>query len=159
MNQKNVLPWLIGGVLIVVGIVVLRPSSDQPTADLKPTELETSLDSSNDTQMTPTKYTPYSPVVFDAASSTRRVLFFYASWCGECRPVDAELTKRLDDIPEDVTVIRVNYNDPDTDQNEKDLAVGYGVTYQHTFVQIDSDGKEVEKWNGGGLDTLLSKIQ
>ena len=62
-------------------------------------------------------------------------------------------------IPKDVIVIRTNYNDPNTDQEEKDLAKKYGITYQHTFVQIDSTGKEIAKWNGGQTDELTANIK
>lgn len=109
-----------------------------------------------DDKMSDSRYAEYSKVVLDGAVNNRRVLFFYASWCPTCRPADADLKENTSKIPEDVTVIRVNYNDPETDQEEKDLAKKYGITYQHTFVQIDSTGKEVTKWNGGQIDELLS---
>ena len=105
------------------------------------------------------RYLPYSKDVLDQAAGNRRVLFFYANWCPTCRPTDANFQENISKIPEDVTVIRVNFNDPETDQEEKDLAKKYAVTYQHTFVQIDSQGKEVTKWNGGQTDELLSKIK
>lgn len=112
-----------------------------------------------DDKMTQDSYVPYSKTAFDAAAGTRRVLFFYANWCPTCKPADASFTQNMNQIPEDVTVIRVNYNDPETDQEEKDLAKQYGVTYQHTFVQIDATGAVVTKWNGGQLAELLSKVQ
>jgi thiol-disulfide isomerase/thioredoxin len=87
------------------------------------------------------------------------VLFFYANWCPTCIPVDKEFKAMEEKIPEGVTVIRVNYNDPDTDSNEKELSKKYGITYQHTFVQIDADGNEITKWNGGAIDELLSNIK
>ncbi len=105
------------------------------------------------------RYIEYSKAVFDPAADKRRVLYFYASWCPTCRPADADFWKNSGKFPEDVVVIRVNYNDPDTDGEEKDLAKKYGITYQHTFVQIDSQGKEITKWNGGQTDELLSKIK
>ncbi len=105
------------------------------------------------------RYVHYGQSALDSASNNRRVLFFYASWCPTCKPADASFTQNASKIPEDVTLVRVNYNDPDTDQEEKDLAKKYGITYQHTFVQIDSAGKEVTKWNGGQIDELLSNIK
>ncbi len=105
------------------------------------------------------RYVTYSKSNFDNAASNRRVLFFYASWCPTCKPADADLTESASKIPSDVTVIRVNYNDPETDQEEKDLSKKYGITYQHTFVQIDSQGNEVTKWNGGKTDGLLANIK
>lgn len=105
------------------------------------------------------RYVEYSKAALVGASNNRRVLFFYASWCPTCKPTDADLSANKSKIPADVTVIRVNYNDPETDQEEKDLAKKYGITYQHTFVQIDGQGKEVTKWNGGKTEELLAKIK
>lgn len=86
-------------------------------------------------------------------------MFFFASWCPTCKPTDLDLKANSSEIPSDVTVIRVNYNDPETDQIEKDLAKKYGVTYQHTFVQIDGQGNEITKWNGGKTAELLAKLK
>lgn len=105
------------------------------------------------------QYIHYSKAALDSASSGRRVLFFYASWCPTCKPADTDFTKNIANLPDDVTVVRVNYNDPETDQEEKDLAKKYGITYQHTFVQIDAQGNEVAKWNGGQVDELLATIK
>ncbi len=105
------------------------------------------------------RYVLYSKATFENAAKNRRVLFFYANWCPTCQPADADFKTNANKIPSDVTVIRVNYNDTDTDQEEKALAQQYGVTYQHTFVQVDANGKEVTKWNGGKMDELLNAIK
>ncbi len=105
------------------------------------------------------RYAEYSKDVLDKTATNRRVLFFYASWCPICHPADTSFKENINKIPEDVSVIRVNYNDPGTDQDEKDLAKKYGITYQHTFVQIDGDGNEIAKWNGGQINELLSNIK
>jgi len=102
------------------------------------------------------RYLEYSKSAFESVSAKRRVLFFYASWCPTCRPADASFKAGVNEIPEDMVVIRVNYNDPDTDNAEKELARKYGITYQHTFVQIDSTGNEITKWNGGQMSELLT---
>lgn len=105
------------------------------------------------------KYFEFSEAGFEGAASEKRVLFFYANWCPTCRPTDAELSANMDQIPDGVVVIRVNYNDPDTDSVESELAKKYGVTYQHTFVQIDENGSVVTKWNGGRTKELLANIK
>lgn len=104
-------------------------------------------------------YVPFSPEVLTNSTNSKTVLFFYANWCPTCKPADASFTQNMAQIPAGVTVIRVNYNDTETDQAEKDLAKKYGITYQHTFVQIDANGNEVTKWNGGGIDELLSNLE
>ena len=104
-------------------------------------------------------YNEYSSSILQSSINNRRVLFFYANWCPTCKPADQNFKANLNKIPEDVTVIRVNYNDTDTDQAEKDLAKKYGITYQHTFVQIDENGNEITKWNGGKIEELLKNIK
>ncbi len=116
-------------------------------------------DKSVEDKIARSRYVVYNKSVFSEAPTSRRVIFFYASWCPTCRPADLGFMQNASKIPDDVTLYRVNYNDSDTDQEEKDLARKYGVTYQHTFVQIDAQGKEVTKWVGGGIDELLANIQ
>ncbi len=105
------------------------------------------------------RYIPYTPEVFNTTADKKRVLFFYANWCPTCKPANENFTANVERIPEDVVLIRVNYNDPDTETGEKALAQKYGITYQHTFVQIDESGNVVKKWNGGQIDELLANIQ
>ena len=104
-------------------------------------------------------YTPYSDSAFKAASGKKRVLFFFANWCPTCKPIDTELSTNTSQIPSDLAIFRVNYNDSDTDANDKALARQYGITYQHTFVQVDDQGNEIAKWNGGGLDKIVSSLK
>ncbi len=105
------------------------------------------------------RYVPFSPTALSQAAGSRRVLFFYANWCPTCKPADADFTANAAQLPSDVTLIRVNYNDTETDQAEKDLAKKYGVTYQHTYVQLDAQGNVVTKWNGGQMKELLERIK
>lgn len=104
-------------------------------------------------------YVEYSSKVLADSANTKRVLFFYANWCPTCRPADANFKANIGKIPTGVTLIRVNYNDSDTDAEEKALADKYEVTYQHTFIQIDKDGNPVTRWNGGQIGELLANIK
>lgn len=82
------------------------------------------------------------------------VLFFHASWCPSCRALNSNIESNLKSIPESVTILKTDYD------KETELKKKYGVTYQHTLVQVDKDGKLIKKWSGGGtLDNLLSQIQ
>lgn len=105
------------------------------------------------------RYLVYQDTALTEISGNRRVLFFYANWCPTCIPADRNFNANQDQIPEDVVVIRINYNDQETSADEKDLAKQYGITYQHTFVQIDENGQEVAKWNGGQIEELLSNLK
>jgi len=94
------------------------------------------------------KYVDYSPETITQAKSAggKTVLFFHAKWCLFCRAAEADILANKNKIPEDVTILKVDYD------SAKDLRQKFGITTQHTFVQIDKDGRELGKWVGG--DTL-----
>jgi thiol-disulfide isomerase/thioredoxin len=79
------------------------------------------------------------------------VLFFNADWCSVCRAEMSEIDARLSELG-NFTVVVVDY-----DRNAK-LRRKYGVTYQHTYVQIDGGGEELALWSGGGVDGILSNV-
>ena len=122
-------------------------------------------DSSTDqkAELTPvsgeSRYIEYTPGILVQTGERKQVLFFYANWCPTCVPADENFRANVNRIPEDVVLIRVNYKDTDTDEQETGLAQHYGITYQHTFVQLDKEGNVVKKWNGGQIDELLASIQ
>jgi thioredoxin 1 len=105
------------------------------------------------------RYVEYSRAVFEEAAGKRRVLFFYASWCPTCRTADPDIRANEGQLPGDLVVLRVNYSDPQTDEEEKALAKTYAITYQHTFVQVDGQGNALVRWNGGGFEELFSKVK
>jgi len=81
------------------------------------------------------------------------VLFFRASWCPSCRTLDKNIKENISNIPSGVIILDVDYD------NSTDLKKKYGVTYQHTLVQVDSSGNMIAKWSGGStLQDLVSKI-
>lgn len=147
----------IGAVILITfaGIIYLMPRYTTPEADI-PTPR--SRIQEGQVAMPETKYVQYSESGYDEISNQKHVLFFYANWCPTCRPADTEFESRIDEIPESIVLVRVNYNDPDTDAAEKALANQHGVTYQHTFVYLDESGEEIVRWNGGRMDQLLSKV-
>ncbi len=78
------------------------------------------------------------------------VLFFYASWCPECRAFDDAIQSQA--IPEGTQILRVNYD------NSQELKQQYGVTIQTTFVSVSSSGELVKKWIGYGQDKTVDAI-
>ena len=145
--MKN--PVVIIGILIIlsvlgIGTFVFSQKTAVPQAENIDTDIENNQ--AADTQQKTAasqaivqnapRYIEYTKSAFDGAANKRQVLLFYANWCPTCRPADASFLQNKNQIPEDVTLIRVNYNDTDTDAEEKALAQKYGVTYQHTFFQI-----------------------
>ncbi|WP_298748395.1 thioredoxin family protein [uncultured Serinicoccus sp.] len=80
------------------------------------------------------------------------VLFFHADWCPDCRATDESLTTV--GLPEGLTVVKVDFDE------RTDLRQTYGVTQQHTFVQVDADGEEIATWTGATTgEEILARTQ
>ncbi|MFM7857225.1 MAG: thioredoxin domain-containing protein [Flammeovirgaceae bacterium] len=91
------------------------------------------------------KYTDYNN--FDIKSESAKVanpkiiLFFSSVECLSCKSLERDIEREITTIPFNVFILRV-----DTLQN-KELADKYQVLLPNTFVQINSDQKEIRKWD------------
>ncbi len=73
------------------------------------------------------------------------VLYFYANWCPICKAELPHLYGAFNDLKEySVIGFRVNFNDNETDDDERNLAREFGVAYQHTKVFLKG-GKRILK--------------
>ncbi len=159
-NSKNALLMVV--IISVLGLgtyLLFQKPTTQSGSMMKKDSAPTVAQKMMEKNSKNSRYTSYTKAVYDASADRRRVLYFYATWCPSCKVANEDFLANPNKIPEDAVVLRVNYNDPDTDQEEKELAQKYGITYQHTFVQIDAEGKEITKWNGGKIDELLTNIK
>lgn len=97
------------------------------------------------------RYITYSPQAIAQATENggKAILFFHATWCPTCRAANEDILSRLDEIPSNITIIKTDYDTYD------ELKRKYNITYQHTFVQVDSQGNEITTWNGGDVDEIL----
>lgn len=89
-------------------------------------------------------YIEYNRADYERAISDGKIIFldFYANWCPLCRTQEPEIYEVFDNLDNDKVIgFRVNYNDSDTDQDEKEFARGLAVTYQDTKI-ILKDGQE-----------------
>lgn len=68
------------------------------------------------------------------------VLFFNASWCPTCQQTVTNLDS--EGVPPGLTVVSVDFD------QASELRQDYGVTVQHTFVQVDASGAEQAKFTG-----------
>lgn len=100
-------------------------------------------------------YMDYSKENFENAINNNKnvVLFFHASWCPDCRAADNMFIENTDDIPNDIVLFKIDYD------NSEDLKKQYALTTQHTFVQIDKDMNMITKWIGGNIPELKANIQ
>jgi thiol-disulfide isomerase/thioredoxin len=98
-------------------------------------------------------YLAYSPEAVAASDADSIILSFSATWCPSCRTLDTNINENLSSIPAGVEIYKVDY-----DTNVA-LRQQYGVTTQHTMVQVDSNGTQIQKWSGGStLDSLIARI-
>ena len=82
------------------------------------------------------------------------VLSFYAPWCPTCRSLEGNIEENMNDIPSNLTIVKVDYD------SETALKKKYGVTRQHTLVQVDQQGNKIALWTGGNtLASVVAKIQ
>ncbi len=101
----------------------------------------------------PGVYESYAPEKLARAETGDVVLFFHASWCPSCRGLNADIEKNLDAIPSGVNILKVDYD------SETELKKKYGITYQHTLVQVAADGTMINKWSGSPtLSSVVSNI-
>lgn len=86
---------------------------------------------------TPGRYEDYNEMAFNQAEG-RRILFFHAPWCPQCRALDASIKEST--VPSGVTIFKIDY-----DSNQP-LRQKYGVTIQTTLVEVDENGNEIKKY-------------
>lgn len=140
-------------IIFAVGLLFLSQQNKKENSSIPQNEISKDVTAKNSSS-----YISYSERAYDNAINKKRVLFFYANWCPICRPVDKELSE-TNKIPDNVVIFRVNFNDSDTDNEERGLAKKYEVAYQHTFVQVDENGNMIAKWSGGSMDEVINNIK
>ena len=153
MNSKSTLAAAIAAALIAGSLVTLFAvqSASGLTAATAADVRVPALDSAS-AAAAPGGYLAYSEKSL-ADADGRVFLFFHASWCPSC----VQLKKRIahDGVPDGVTILEVDF---DTSQ---DLRERYGVTYQTTFVEIDSAGDELQQflaYNTPGYDSVIALL-
>lgn len=99
-------------------------------------------------------YDAYSPEKLALAQNHKVVLFFKADWCPSCQVADQTINKEFASIPKDLAILKVSFD------NEIELRRKYGVTVQHTFVQVDQQGNLITKWLGStSIGEIMEKVR
>ena len=152
-TQKGFAVLPLAFVLIVIvlgaGIYYARTLSPTPAESMIPPITTTTPETTSSSTMSGEatsmmksgSYEVYAPDKLARAATGSVVLFFHASWCPSCRALDADIKAHMSQIPEKLTILDVDYD------NSSALKQKYGVTYQHTLVQVDQNGTLVTKWS------------
>ncbi|SRR3989339_195124 len=143
---------IVFGIIIISTLVLFNLPKSTPK-EIMVKEKSTAMDKSDVTQVNSSRYINYSKTSFDQMYDKKRVYFFHANWCPTCKSANEEFIQNINKIPDDVVLFKTDYD------TEKELKTQYGITYQHTFVFVDSQGKEIKKWNGGAITELISNTK
>lgn len=157
LSNNNKIALSVGiGIVVVIGAGITylllnnqpmpipnEPSNQNQTSSPEPSP-------ANPAPQTPGAYKDYSSAEV-AATAGKKVLFFHAPWCPQCRQLDAEI--KAGSLPSGVTVFKIDY-----DSNQA-LRQKYGVTLQTTFVTIDDNGNLVKKYVAYDEPTLAALIK
>ncbi|MBM3206262.1 MAG: thioredoxin family protein [Candidatus Staskawiczbacteria bacterium] len=92
------------------------------------------------------------------------LLYFYANWCPICKEeVNNSLYPAFNELTTDKVIgFRVNYNDNQTDNDERDLAREFGIAYQHSKILLKNGErvlKSPESWNKARYFEEINKNQ
>jgi hypothetical protein len=95
-------------------------------------------------------FTTYSEAALTKTEGHKNILFFSATWCPTCQATNKDIQANLDKIDPKLHILSVDY---DTNQA---LRTKYGVTMQHTFVEVDGSGNLIKKTNGLGTVSAIN---
>lgn len=172
MKIKPLTILIIAAVILVgggVSFALVKNNNDKKTAHNLAMQHEADMkkDKAADSQLTATdasaekahetaaivkgNYSDYDQAKLANAEKGKVVLDFSAPWCPICQEADKNF--KASAAPNGLTLLKVDYD------SSKDLKKKYGVTYQHTFVQVDKNGNLLKKWSGStSYDELQQQI-
>lgn len=113
-------------------------TAEPVTNEVSSTEVSTTEDAA------PGVYTAYDADAIAESDAEHILLFFHATWCPSCKALDADIVANADSIPAGVEIYKVDYD------TSTDLKRQYGVTTQHSIIEITASG-EAESGISHGL--------
>lgn len=144
--------------ILLASVILLAAACNKPTLSLPtpaPAQQPNPANTQSSNPAAAGGYKNYSPetVIAEQKAGRKVVLFFHAPWCPFCRAADQVFQSDATAIPDGVTLLKTDYD------SNAELKTKYGVTYQHTFVQIDDQGNLVTKWVSGDAAALAQNIK
>jgi len=175
MKYHTLLPFVLGGLFLVgqgcsspsqIDLSLPKPAEDAVVDTSIMEDAATKQEPAEDTAMpvSDSTYQEFSLAAYTRAQTAGKpiMLNFYANWCPTCREQEPRIIAlfEMKKVPAGITAFRVNYNDSETDADEKTLAKELKVTYQHTHVYFDAQGNEIARTLGTTPDSkVLENLQ
>lgn len=145
MNKKyaaviGVLALLVVGAGVYVAVGGQAKRGAPPTSTGYNATVDSQQNNSDNSVKAQTKgeYKEYSAEAFNEAKDKTRLLFFHASWCPQCRELEASINAIS--LPADVVIFKVDYD------SRQDLRQKYGVTLQTTVVKVDKNDNKLRSF-------------
>lgn len=162
--MNKILVGVVVVVVIVLAVVFGRGDSEKKSEEamMSKTPMESAM--KNDAMMKKgNEVLDFSKAEYDLALKTDKlvVLYFYANWCPICIVEFPIMQSAFREFSSDKVIgFKVNYNDNQTDADEKNLAKEFGVAYQHTKVFIQNGQrilKSPEGWDAKRYDMEINQ--
>ena len=161
LNKAVIVAFVIFVIGLIITFFIAGSGGNQETSVSQSTSADNSSKSSAETNSQAVLKAGYfnwsNQADFEAYSEFERWLYFHADWCPKCVALDKDILDNLDQIPEDLVIFKVDY-----DQNQA-LRQRYGVSLQTTVVKVDSQANLQAKFVGTStnhsLTELLKKLQ
>jgi thiol-disulfide isomerase/thioredoxin len=132
---RNIILGIVVVVVVAMLYLLLQPKqASTPNDSTKDSQQQSE---STDVTMAPGSYIDYNEETFSQTEG-KRILFFYAPWCPQCRALEASIKENT--LPAGVTIFKVDYD------SNQELRAKYGVTIQTSLVEVDGSGNLVEKF-------------
>jgi len=138
--------------LILLGAACQKPAvqNSNSTNQTSGNSINVNVSDIQNTNTVAGRYVDYSESII-ANTTGRKILFFHAPWCPQCRQLEKSITTGV--IPENTTIIKVDYD------SMQSLRQKYGVTLQTTLVLVDDAGQLVKKFNAYDDPSLNRVVQ
>lgn len=152
MNKKSSI--IVGAIILVIAAagtyLALNRGTEQKIQPVEnPTQPQENVTSETPSPVAEAgKYEAYSEEAMAATASKQRLLFFHASWCPQCRELDASI--RESSLPANIVILKVDYD------SSQALRQKYGVTLQTTVVKIDAEGNKLKSFVAYNEPTFAS---
>jgi thiol-disulfide isomerase/thioredoxin len=153
---------IIGGIVVVIAAAMtyllltsnkVNSPKDTTQASDAPAQIGNQAQSPQQTE-TPIAAQPGTYVDYDAESfaktTGRRVLFFHAPWCPQCRELEQSIKEGK--IPAGVTIFKTDF------ETSIDLRKKYDVGIQTTLIEVGVNGDSVNKYVAYYSPTLQAVI-